>query len=85
MTPEQEHYRAVAIQCVAELARGVSILEVEVIGAAGRRNLRDSIDTMRTVLKVLQDATGRDGRWSGWKQPDAPYPGARKHTKENGE
>lgn len=63
----QDDYRVIAIQCVAELARGVQILEAEVIGGAGRRNVRDSIDNMRTVLKVLQDATARDGRWAHWQ------------------
>jgi hypothetical protein len=67
MTDPQDEHRAIAIQCVAELARGVQILEAEVIGGAGRRDVRDSIDSMRTVLKVLQDATARDGRWGHWK------------------
>jgi hypothetical protein len=61
----QDEHRAVAIQCVAELGRGLTILEQEVIVGAGRRDVRDTINGLRRLLRVLEDATMRDGRWPG--------------------
>ena len=65
---ERDEYRAVAIRCVAELARGVQTLDVEVCGRAGQKNVRTTINEMRGVLKVLQDAVARDGRWAHWTE-----------------
>lgn len=54
--------RTIAIQCVAELARGAAILEHEVTLGRPRRELMDTIRTQRKVLQLLETAALRDGR-----------------------
>jgi len=54
--------RTIAIQCVAELARGALILEHEVTLGRPRRELLDTILTQRKVLQLLETAALRDGR-----------------------
>ena len=54
--------RTIAIQCVAELARGALILEHEVTLGRPRRELMDTIRTQRKVLQLLETAALRDGR-----------------------
>lgn len=66
---QQEQWRVVAIQCVAELQRCVQLLDVEVVHGGGLKDVRVTLDRIRTLSKVLQDAAMRDGRWPYWSQP----------------
>ncbi len=63
-------HRAIAIQCVAELSRGLQILDVEVCRGAGRKDVRSTINHLRHLLRTLDDATMRDGRWAHWAKPE---------------
>lgn len=62
--PRREEYRAISIQCVAEMAQGLTILEREVIDGARRRDVWQTVNQLRHLLRTLQDSTMRDGRWT---------------------
>lgn len=62
--PRREEFRAISIQCVAEMFQGLTILEREVIDGARRRDVWQTVNQLRHLLRTLQDSTMRDGRWT---------------------
>lgn len=54
--------RVIAIQCVAELDRGVRVLDGEVAGGRSVREVRRTLAGVRRVLQLLDESVARDGR-----------------------
>lgn len=54
--------RALSIQCVAELDRGVRILDVEIASGAPRRDTLATLSAMYSALSILGSTIHQDGR-----------------------
>jgi len=58
----EEFDRQVAIQCVAELHRGVAILDEEIPGGVNAPEVLDTISAIASILSLLAAAVRVDGR-----------------------
>lgn len=68
----EDAYRVTAIECVAKLSSALADLDTQVVGGAGRRDVAGTVNDMRHLLRVLTDATMRDGRWPGYSPRSTP-------------
>jgi hypothetical protein len=54
--------RRVAIQCVAELGRGVAILEEEIVHGAPATQVAETLRSLRVLVDVVGNVMHADGR-----------------------
>lgn len=69
MTNDHEKFHQVALDAVAKARELVDVLEAQVRELNGQKVVQSTVNDIRHEMRVIFDATTRDGRMAGW------YPG----------